>query len=90
MATLYQPTIASLLPALIERAEQNDFQGVLALVSINDAGEPNMSIGMQLSVICAEDAPRITAEEAAKEAAGTLFGNHVMWIQRQGCTFWPR
>jgi pimeloyl-ACP methyl ester carboxylesterase len=90
-AALYQPIAASLIPALVERAEQNDFQGVLALGMMNDgAGEPNMSIGMQLSVICAEDAPRITPEDMKKESAGTIFGPYVMRLQQQGCEIWPR
>ena len=90
-ATLYQPLAASLLPALIVRAEQNDFQGVLALAGGNDSGAPpNMSVGMQLSVICAEDAPRISADEAKKEAAGSLFGPYVLRLQREACGFWPR
>ena len=49
-----------------------------------------MAVGMQLSVICAEDAPRISAEEAKREAEGTLFGPHVMRMQREACAFWPR
>ena len=90
-AALYQPLAASLIPALIERAEHDDFQGVLALAGMNDAGgDPNMSVGMQLSVICAEDAPRITDAEADKQAEGTIFGPHVMRMQREGCRFWPR
>ena len=90
-ATLYQPLAASLLPAIIARAEQDDFQGVLALAGANDSGAaPNMSVGMQLSVICAEDAPRISAEEAAKEAEGTVFGPYVLRLQREACRFWPR
>ena len=89
--TLYRRWPPSLMPALIERAEQNDFQGVLALAGGGgDPEDPNMSIGMQLSVICAEDAPRITADEAKKEAEGTLFGPHVMRMQREACAFWPR
>jgi pimeloyl-ACP methyl ester carboxylesterase len=89
--SLYQPLAASLVPALIARGEQNDFQGMLALATMNDTGAPpNMSVGMQLSVLCAEDAPRITADEARKAAEGTLFGLHVMKLQRDGCTFWPR
>jgi pimeloyl-ACP methyl ester carboxylesterase len=90
-ATLYQPLAASLLPALIARAEQNDFQSMLALASMGDTGAPpNLSVGMQLSVICAEDGPRVSAEDARKEAAGTLFGLHVMKLQREACAFWPR
>ena len=75
-ARCISPLSASLIPALIERAEQNDFQGVLALMgSGGDPEEPDDErSGMQLSVICAEDAPRITPEDAKKEAEGTLFG----------------
>ena len=89
-ASLYQPLAASLIPALIDRAEQNDFQGVFALGGRGDSGELNMSIGMQLSVICAEDAPRITPEESRKESEGTIFGPYVMRLQQQGCAIWPR
>ncbi len=89
--TLYQPLSASLLPALIERAEQNDFQGVLALAGGGgDPEDPMMAVGMHLSVICAEDAPRISAEEAKQEAEATLFGPHLMRMQRDACAFWPR
>lgn len=88
---LYSPMASALVPAIVERAEQNDFQGMLALAGLNDSGgESNMSVGMQLSVICAEDAPRITPEETARESAGTLFGQYVMQMQRDACAFWPR
>ncbi len=87
---LYQPLAASLIPALIDRAEQNDFQGVFALAGGGSSDEPNMSVGMQLSVICAEDAPRITPDESKKESAGTIFGPYVMRLQQQGCEMWPR
>jgi pimeloyl-ACP methyl ester carboxylesterase len=91
-ATLYQPLAASLIPALIDRAEKNDFQGVFALggAGSGDPDDVNMAVGMQLSVICAEDAPRITPEESKKESAGTIFGPYVMRLQQQGCAMWPR
>ncbi len=90
-STLYIPVASSLVPALIERAEQNDFQGLLALASLGDSGgKPNMSVGMQLSVICAEDAPRVTPADVARESAGSLFGPYVMRMQQDACAFWPR
>ena len=49
-----------------------------------------MSIGMQLSVICAEDAPKNTPADLQKGTESTLFGKYVMSIQQQACTFWPR
>ena len=90
VATLYQPIAASLIPALVERAEANDFQGILALGAQGDPTDPNMSVGMQLSVICAEDGPRLTPEDVKKESAGSLFGPYVMRLQQEACGFWPR
>jgi pimeloyl-ACP methyl ester carboxylesterase len=90
-ATLYSPMASALIPAVVVRAEQNDFQGMLALASMGDSGaEPNMAVGMQLSVICAEDGPRVTEEDAKKESEGTLFGAYVMRTQRIACGFWPK
>jgi hypothetical protein len=87
---LYVPTAGSLVPAIIDAAERNDFQSLMALGMLGDGSGGGMSIGMQLSVICAEDAPRNTPEELAREAQSTLFGKYVMQIQTEACTFWPR
>ena len=90
--SLYVPAATTLVPAIIAAGERNDFQGLLALGSIADGGggEPNMSIGMQLSVICTEDAPRNTPDDLDREAKATLFGKYVMSIQSRACSFWPR
>jgi pimeloyl-ACP methyl ester carboxylesterase len=91
VSTLYSPMASALVPAVIAAAERNDFQSMLALAGIGSGGEePNMAIGMQLSVICAEDAPRNTADELKQQADSTLFGKYVMTIQQQACEFWPR
>ncbi|MEY4094885.1 MAG: hypothetical protein RLZZ53_2084 [Acidobacteriota bacterium] len=90
VTALYSPTVTALVPAIVAAAERNDFQSMLALAGINGSDEPNMSIGMQLSVICAEDAPRNTAEDLKNGAASTLFGDYIMNIQQRGCEFWPR
>ena len=90
-STLYIPIASSLIPALVERGEHNDFQGLLALATIGDSGQPtNMSVGMQLAVVCAEDAPKITPDETSKAAEGSLFGPYVMRVQQDACRFWPR
>jgi pimeloyl-ACP methyl ester carboxylesterase len=87
---LYSPLAASLIPALVERAEHDDFQGMLALALINDGLIDNMSIGMQLSVLCAEDFPRITVEEREREGQSTIFGQHLMETRMKACEFWPK
>jgi pimeloyl-ACP methyl ester carboxylesterase len=87
---LYSPMISALLPELIARAEANDFQGLLALGVVNEGASENMSLGMQLSVICAEDYPRITAEESTQASEGSVFADHLLASRMKACEFWPR
>jgi pimeloyl-ACP methyl ester carboxylesterase len=87
---LYSPLTASLVPALIARAEQNDFQNLLALAYADEASGDNMSIGMQLSVLCSEDATRVTRDDVSRESAGTIFGLHLLGGQLRACGIWPR
>ncbi len=87
---LYSPLTASLVPALIARAEQNDFQNLLALAYADEAGDDNMSVGMQLSVLCSEDATRVTTEDVDRQSAGTVFGLHLLRGQLKACEMWPR
>ena len=89
-AALYSPLISSLLPELVTRAEKDDFQGLLALVMLNDGVADNMAIGMQMSVLCAEDYPRIEPAEVERQSAGTLFAKHLLSRRMQVCEFWPK
>jgi pimeloyl-ACP methyl ester carboxylesterase len=87
---LYSPLTASILPSLIERAEHDDFQGLLALAFAGESATDAMSLGMQLSVLCSEDSPRYAREDIAREAAGTLFGTRLLSGQVAACEFWPK
>jgi len=87
---LYSPLASSLIPALVERAERNDFQGMLALAMINSGLAENMALGMQLSVLCTEDYGRISPEDAEREAGGTLFGKYLLETRMKACEFWPK
>jgi pimeloyl-ACP methyl ester carboxylesterase len=88
---LYNPLVSSLLPELIARAEQRDFQGLLALATIGaGGGDDNMSVGMQLSVVCAEDYPRISQEQIDRESKDSIFGTHLLKARIKACEFWPR
>jgi hypothetical protein len=91
VSALYSPVMTELVPAIVVAAEKNDFQSMLALAGMGGGGdEPNMSIGMQLSVICAEDAAKNTPDDLKKGSESTLFGKYVLSIQSEACTFWPR
>ena len=87
---LYSPLTASLVPALIAQAERNDFQSLLALAYASESGNDGISIGMQLSVLCSEDATLLTEEDVERESAGTVFGLHLLRGQLRACAIWPR
>jgi pimeloyl-ACP methyl ester carboxylesterase len=89
-SALYSPLTSSLVPELIKRAEADDFQGLLALGLAGEAASQNMSVGMQLSVICAEDYPRIKPDDIKRASQGSVFGEHLLEARMQACEFWPR
>jgi len=89
-SALYSSLTGSIVPALIEHAEHNEFQSFFALGLAGEGGDASISVGMQLSVLCSEDAPRVTASDVQQAAAGTLFGTHLLSNQLDACAMWPR
>jgi pimeloyl-ACP methyl ester carboxylesterase len=87
---LYVAELASLLPFGISAAAQGDFNPLLAqnLEFADDVSE-NLSIGMHLSVICAEDVPRITPEDLDK-LRGSFFGRALVDDFINACRTWPK
>lgn len=88
---LYSPLHASLIPFMIHEAAQGDFSP-FAASSLETAAwsTETMSLGMTLSVLCAEDVPRITDEEAEREVRGTFLQRAEIDSWRQMCSRWPR
>ena len=87
---LYVAELASLLPYGVESAASGDFNPLLAqnLEFADDVSE-NLSIGMHLSVICAEDVPQITPKDLA-DLAHSFFGRALVDDFIHACKLWPR
>jgi pimeloyl-ACP methyl ester carboxylesterase len=87
---LYVAELASLLPHGISAAANGDFNPLLAqnLEFADDVSE-NLALGMHLSVICAEDIPRITPEDLAA-VSGAFFGRALVDDFIRACKIWPR
>jgi pimeloyl-ACP methyl ester carboxylesterase len=85
---LYSNLTSSLLPLVLERAESNDFQSLLALVGSNEG--MSLAAGMHFSVVCAEDAPKIGPGELDREATGWFLPRRVLESRLKPCEFWPR
>jgi pimeloyl-ACP methyl ester carboxylesterase len=89
---LYVPELASLLPRVLADAAAGNFQGLLALAfsSAPEGDTRDMALGMHLSVVCAEDIPRITAEDRARAADTGFLGAAMFEAQYAACSFWPK
>jgi pimeloyl-ACP methyl ester carboxylesterase len=87
---LYVAELASLLPFGVSAAASGDFNPMLAqnLELADDIAE-NLSIGMHLSVVCAEDIPRITPEDLER-LGQSFFGRALVDDFVRACRVWPR
>ena len=87
---LYVAEMASLLPFGIAAAAAGDFNPLLAqnLEFAGDISE-NLSVGMHLSVICAEDIPQVTPQDLAG-LSGSFFGRSLVDDFVRACSVWPK
>ena len=87
---LYVAELASLLPYGVSAAVSGDFNPLLAqnLELADDIAE-NLSVGMHLSVICAEDIPRITRSDL-DDLNKSFFGRALVDDFIRACAIWPR
>jgi pimeloyl-ACP methyl ester carboxylesterase len=84
---LYVPALASLIPLGVERASRGDWT-TLAGATEAFSSTVDISVGMFLSVACAEDISRITDAEAAEHTRGTFLGPGWLSRLRQQCEAW--
>ncbi len=87
---LYIPDIASLIPLTIERAATGDFAPFIAEGDGLSGGMANsMSLGMMLSVLCAEDISRYDDAAIVEATRGTFLGPEAIRDFKRGCEVWP-
>ncbi|MFG6430202.1 alpha/beta fold hydrolase [Roseateles sp. LYH14W] len=86
---LYQPPLASALPAAIQAAARDGrFDGLFGLTSAFGGGKGmKLAMGMHFSVICAEDVPRLAQ---ATDAPGADYGRIDADMYARVCKTWPR
>ena len=84
----YMPLVSSLLPLQLHEAAEGRYDGLMALTRmLGDSVGGQMAMGMQLSVICSEDAFGLKADPAV---AGTLLGNQFSEFLGAQCAIWPK
>lgn len=84
----YNAEASALLPLDVAQAAKGDFAPLLGQTQIGEGDlSGNMNGGMQLSVMCSEDAPFLTARPGD---AGTLLGTRPIERIQAACSVWPR
>lgn len=84
----YSPVTATLLPVVLKQALDGDYAPLLAQARflMGSIGEQIMH-GMQLSVVCSEDADEL---KARPDDAVTLLGTAFIEFTQAQCAVWPR
>lgn len=84
----YQPEAAALLPHALHEASEGRFETLMAQsdMILGELGEAIMH-GMQLSVICSEDAGRYVVDPAD---ADSLLGTDMITGMQAQCAGWPK
>src|SRR3546814_3638030 len=84
----YSPMVSSILPLLIHEGTQCRYDGLMALSKMlgNELSE-QMAYGMQLSVICSEDADGLKDDP---DMDSSLLGNSLVAGLVEQCDVWPK
>ena len=84
----YMPLMSSVLPLQLHEAAQGHYDGLMAMARmLGDSVEGQMAMGMQLSVICSEDAFGLKPDPTQE---GTLLGNQFSDFLGAQCALWPK
>ena len=91
-STLYVPELVAMLPASLAQAKQGNYAPLMAMGAIfGDLTEEKIAIGMRLSVVCAEDVPRIArSDQTAARLQPQPFGQLFIDEFAKGCEIWPK
>ena len=84
----YMPAVGALLPQLIREASQGRYANLMALAKMMQSDmQESMAMGMQMSVICTEDAASMVVRD---EDADTVLGNRMVEAMAAMCEAWPK
>jgi len=84
----YAPVMAAVLPLLLNEGAQGHYAGLMALSEmLSGSMSEQMAFGMQLSVICSEDADGLKRDPDMDDS---LLGNMLVSGLAEQCRLWPK
>ena len=86
---LYTPQISRLIPTIIEQGKNGDFRAMSAIMDALE-GDAGITVGAQMTILCAEDYPRMSGQEIAAEAGNGFVADAFVEVFLNGCSVWPQ
>ncbi len=86
---LYSAEHTAMLPYIISQFAAQNYAPWLAVGQAWESTYAQMSVGTMLSVLCAEEVPRTSAEQARELSRGKLFANVDLSFWFDACKVWP-
>ena len=88
LGILYVPDFSRVIPTIIEQAKQDNYQALSALSAA--FGDPGISVGAQLSILCSEDLSRIYQSEFDASSKNGFAGSSFFRLFQNSCSVWPK
>lgn len=87
---LYVPGLAAHLPVALQQGAAGDLTPLVAMsAALGEGAADGMSTGLLLSVVCAEDLPRVDLAAHRAAAASTFLGDGLVSSMASICAMWP-
>jgi len=84
----YAPLASSILPLLLHEASEGRYEQLMSLSKmLGGTLADNMMYGMQLSVVCSEDAAGLRVDAAM---SSSILGNSLVDLMQAQCAVWPK
>jgi pimeloyl-ACP methyl ester carboxylesterase len=86
---IYSPETAALIPLTLDTLMAGDPSALMGLAGSGEGMGRSMSLGLFLSVVCAEDMTHVDEGELAWSRGQTRFGARTHADLSRACAFWP-
>ena len=83
---LYARDISPVLPLMIHSLQEGNFEPLMTLLSFSEGVANDVSIGLQQTILCAEDVARI---QESDQVDNSLLQLAVIKPSKAICSFWP-
>ena len=88
-SAIYSPEVAALIPLALERLMAGNADPLVGLAGMGESMGGTISLGLFISIVCAEDMRHVDAKELAWARENTRFGTRMHDEISELCVFWP-